>query len=69
MSTPRITFQIGFQICSYQSYNRRTTRLNAVFSPFIEKALQEIDGEREREAILRIVDSMPIVILKEPRPS
>jgi hypothetical protein len=40
-----------------------------VFSPLIEKALQEIDGEREREAILRIVDSMPIVILKEPRPS
>lgn len=54
---------------SYQSYNRRLNRLSAVFSPLIEKALQEIDGERARKTILRIADSMPIILAKGQRAS
>jgi len=52
-----------------KSYNRRLNRLSAVFSPLIEKALQEIDGKRARKTILRIADSMPIMISKGPRAS
>ncbi len=54
---------------SYQSYNRRLNRLSAVFSPLIGKALQEVVGERARKTILRIADSMPIVISKGARAS
>ena len=54
---------------SYQSYNRRLNRLSAVFSPLIEKALQQIDGEKARKTILRIADSMPIMMAKRPRAS
>ena len=54
---------------SYQSYNRRLNRLNAVFSPLVEKALEEIDGERARKNVLRIVDSMPIMLAKGNRAS
>jgi hypothetical protein len=52
---------------SYQSYNRRLNRLNAVFSPLVEKALEEIDGEGFRKNMLRIVDSMPIMLAKGSR--
>ena len=58
---------------SYQSYNRRLNRLKAVFSPLVEKALQEIDCEESREksqeTMLRIVDSMPIMMAKGQRAS
>jgi hypothetical protein len=54
---------------SYQSYNRRLNRLSAVFSPLIDKALQEIEGKAARKTILRIADSMPIMIAKGPRAS
>ncbi len=54
---------------SYQSYNRRLSRLNAVFSPLVEKALEEIDGEGFRKNMLRIVDSMPIMLAKGSRAS
>ncbi|WP_259110726.1 IS982 family transposase [Salinibacter ruber] len=52
-----------------KSYNRRLNRLSAVFSPLIEKALQKIDGKRAGKTILRIADSMPIMISKGPRAS
>ena len=54
---------------SYQSYNRRLNRLNAVFSPLVEKALEEIDGQGFRKNMLRIVDSMPIMLAKGSRAS
>nr|WP_251979584.1 transposase [Salinibacter ruber] len=52
-----------------KSYNRRPGRLSAVFSPPVEKALQKIDGKRAGKTILRIADSMPIMISKGPRAS
>ncbi|WP_251923591.1 transposase [Salinibacter ruber] len=54
---------------SYQSYNRRLNRLKAVFSPLVEKALEQIDGERAEKNMLRIVDSMPIMMAKGQRAS
>lgn len=54
---------------SYQSYNRRPDRLNAVFSPLVEKVLEEIDAEGFRKNMLRIVDSMPIMLAKGSRAS
>ena len=54
---------------SYQSYNRRLNRLKAVFSPLVERALEEIDGEKTRKNMLRIVDSMPIMMAKGQRSS
>nr|WP_251923589.1 hypothetical protein [Salinibacter ruber] len=54
---------------SYQSYNRRLNRLNAVFSPLVEKVLEEIDGEGCHKNMLRIVDSMPIMLAKGSRAS
>ncbi len=51
----------------YQSYNSRLNRLNAVFSPLVEKSLEEIDGERFRKNMLRIVDSMQIMLAKGSR--
>ncbi|MBB4090897.1 hypothetical protein GGP98_002719 [Salinibacter ruber] len=49
---------------SYQSYNRRLNRLNAVFSPLVEKALEEIDGQGCHKSMPRIVDSMPTRVAK-----
>ena len=54
---------------SYQSYNRRPDRLNAVFSPLVEKALQEIDCDGSQETMLRIADSMPTRVAKGQRAS
>jgi len=54
---------------SYQSYNRRLNRLSAVFSPLVEKALQEIDCDGSQETMLRIADSMPIMMAKGQRAS
>ena len=54
---------------SYQSYNRRLNRLSAVFSPLIEKALQQIEGEGARKTILRIADSIPIILANGQRAS
>ena len=54
---------------SYQSYNRRLNRLSAVFSPLVEKALEEIDGQGGHKNMLRIVDSMPIMLAKGTRAS
>jgi hypothetical protein len=54
---------------SYQSYNRRLNRLKAVFSPLVEKALQEIDCDGPGETMLRIADSMPIMMAKGQRAS
>ena len=47
---------------SYQSYNRRPDRLNPIFSPLLEKALEKIDCEEPREMMLRIADSMPTCV-------
>jgi len=46
---------------SYQSCNRRLNRLNAVFPPLVERALEQIDSEETRAIMLRIADSMPIM--------
>jgi hypothetical protein len=54
---------------SYQSYNRRLNRLNAVFPPLVERALEHIDSEETREVMLRIADSMPIMMAKGQRAS
>jgi len=54
---------------SYQSYNRRLNRLKAVFSPLVEKALGEIDCDELGETMLRIADSMPIMMAKGQRAS
>ena len=54
---------------SYQSYNRRLNRLNPIFSPLLEKALEKIDCEEPREMMLRIADSMPIMMAKGQRAS
>jgi hypothetical protein len=47
-----------------ESYNRRPDRLKAVFSPLVEKALQEIGCDGTQETMLRIADSMPIMMAK-----
>ncbi|PEN06781.1 transposase [Longimonas halophila] len=57
---------------SYQSYNRRLNRLNrlnAVFPPLVERALEHIDSEETRAIMLRIADSMPIMMAKGQRAS
>jgi len=54
---------------SYQSYNRRPDRLNPIFSPLLEKALQEIDCKKPRGTMLRIADSMPIMMASGQRAS
>nr|WP_258005242.1 transposase [Salinibacter ruber] len=54
---------------SYQSYNRCLNRMKAVFSPLVEKVLEEIDAEGFRKNMLRIVDSMPIMLAKGSRAS
>ncbi|MCS4221846.1 IS982 family transposase [Salinibacter ruber] len=54
---------------SYQSYNRRLNRLSAVFAPLVEEALSEISCKEPRGKVLRIADSMPIMMAKGQRSS
>ncbi|MCS3856489.1 hypothetical protein GGP78_003192 [Salinibacter ruber] len=49
---------------SYQSYNRRLNRLSAVFAPLVEEALSEIGCTKTRKEVVRIADSMPIMLAK-----
>ena len=54
---------------SYQSYNRRLNRLSEVFAPLAREALSEIDCGHTQAEVMRIVDSMPIMLAKEKRSS
>jgi hypothetical protein len=54
---------------SYQSYNRRLNRLSAVFAPLVEEALSEISCKKTRNEMVRIADSMPIMLAKGKRAS
>jgi hypothetical protein len=54
---------------SYQSYNRRLNRLSAVFAPLVEEALSEISCKKTRNEVVRIADSMPIMLAKGQRAS
>jgi hypothetical protein len=54
---------------SYQSYNRRLNRLSAVFAPLVEETLTEIACKKTRDDIIRIADSMPIMLAKGQRAS
>lgn len=54
---------------SYQSYNRRLNRLGAVFAPLVEDALAEIDCKKTQDEVVRIADSMPIMMAKGQRAS
>jgi hypothetical protein len=54
---------------SYQSYNRRLNRLSAVFAPLVEGALSEIGCTKTRNEVVRIADSMPIMLAKGQRAS
>lgn len=54
---------------SYQSYNRRLNRMSAVFAPLAEAALSKIDCSEVQKEVVRIADSMPIMLAKEKRSS
>ncbi|MCS3632564.1 hypothetical protein GGP55_003182 [Salinibacter ruber] len=54
---------------SYQSYNRRPGRLSAVFAPMVEEALSEVGCKKTRDGMIRIADSMPIMLAKGQRAS
>lgn len=63
---------------SYQSYNRRLNRLEAVFPMLIENALTRIESmgnpienapTEVRDNLFRVVDSMPIIMAQGPRAS
>lgn len=54
---------------SYQSYNRRLNRLDAVFAPFAEAALSQVDCAHAQQEAVRIAGSMPIMLAKEKRSS
>jgi hypothetical protein len=54
---------------SYQSHNRRLNRLNAVFAPLMTEALDEVDCEQTRAELVRVADSMPIMIASGKRSS
>jgi hypothetical protein len=54
---------------SYQSYNRRLNRLSAVFAPLVEETLSEVGCKKTRNDIIRIADSMPIMLAKGQRAS
>lgn len=54
---------------SYQSYNRRPGRLSAVFAPMVEEALSEVGCKKTRDGMIRIADSMPIILAKGQRAS
>jgi hypothetical protein len=52
-----------------KSYNRRPGRLSAVFAPLVEGALSEIGCTKTRNEVVRIADSMPIMLAKGQRAS
>ncbi|MCS3700180.1 hypothetical protein GGQ20_001489 [Salinibacter ruber] len=54
---------------SYQSFNRRPGRLSAVFAPLVEETLSEVVCEKTQDDIIRIADSMPIMLAKGQRAS
>ncbi|MCS3859772.1 hypothetical protein GGP89_003178 [Salinibacter ruber] len=54
---------------SYQSYNRRLNRLSAVFAPLVQEALSEISCTKTRKDVVRIADSMPIMLAEGQRAS
>jgi len=54
---------------SHQSYNRRPGRLSAVFAPLVEEALSMVEPEKTRDEMIRIADSMPIMLAKGQRAS
>ena len=54
---------------SYQSYNRRLNRLSAVFAPLVEEALSEVGCKKTPGEMIRIADSMPIMLAKGQRAS
>jgi hypothetical protein len=54
---------------SYQSYNRRLNRLSAVFAPLVQEALSEVSCQKTRKQVVRIADSMPIMLAKGQRAS
>ncbi len=54
---------------SYQSYNRRLNRLSAVFSPLAQEALSEVGCKKTSGEMVRIADSMPIMLAKGQRAS
>jgi len=54
---------------SYQSYNRRLNRLSAVFAPLVQEALSMVESEKTRDEMIRIADSMPIMLAKGQRAS
>ncbi|MCS3705911.1 hypothetical protein GGP62_000885 [Salinibacter ruber] len=56
-------------LSSYQSYNRRLNRLSAVFAPLVEEVLSEIGCTKTRKEVVRIADSMPIMLAKGQRAS
>ena len=53
----------------YQSYNRRLNRLSAVFAPLVQEALSEISCQKTRNEMVRIADSMPIMLVEGQRAS
>jgi hypothetical protein len=56
-----------FDFPSYQSYNRCLSRLSAVFAPLVQEALSEVSCQKTRKQVVRIVDSMPIMLAKGQR--
>jgi len=54
---------------SYQSYNRRLNRLSAVFAPLVEEGLSEVGCKKTSGEMIRIADSMPIMLAKGQRSS
>ena len=54
---------------SYQSYNRRLNRLSAVFAPLVQEVLSEVSCQKTRKQVVRIADSMPIMLAKGQRAS
>ena len=54
---------------SHQSYNRRPGRLSAVFAPLVQEALSEVSCQKTRKQVVRIADSMPIMLAKGQRAS
>jgi hypothetical protein len=54
---------------SYQSYNRRLNRLSAVFAPLVQEALSVVSCQKTRKQVVRIADSMPIMLAKGQRAS
>lgn len=57
------------ELPSYQGYNRRLNRMSAVFAPLVGEALSKIDHAETREEVVRIADSMPIMMASGKRAS